>query len=83
MKFLVVQEWEEEEGAVREWGFLVGCKSGETKEGAGREGGFCWLPYWDIYCQRNPLANIEKSAPENIRVVFYNVRFVIVELIQF
>jgi hypothetical protein len=40
MKFLLVQEWGEEEGVVREWGFLVGCKSGERKEGAGREGAF-------------------------------------------
>jgi hypothetical protein len=35
----------EEEGAVREWGFLLVARVGREEEGAGRKG--------DIYGQRN------------------------------
>jgi hypothetical protein len=39
------------------------------------------LPDWDIYGQRNPFSHYWKTAPEKIRVVFYNVGSVLVKLI--
>jgi hypothetical protein len=36
-----------------------------------------------IFMARTHSAIIVKTAPENIRVVFYNVGFVLVKLIQF
>jgi hypothetical protein len=70
--FCWLQELGEEEGAVREWGFLLVAKVGRGEEGGGRKG---------IFMARGThSAIIEKTAPEKIRVV---VGFVQFKLIQF
>jgi hypothetical protein len=71
--FCWLQELGEEEGAEREWGFLLVSRVGRGEEGAGRKG--------DIFMARGThSAIIEKTAPVKIRVVVGSVQF---KLIQF
>ena len=82
--------WGEEESVVRGWGFFVGCKSWERKRALCENGVFCWLQEWGaeegarrmgiFMARRTHSAIIEKTAPENIRVVVGSVQF---KLIQF
>jgi hypothetical protein len=47
--FCWLQELGEEEGAMREWGFLLVARVGRGEEGTGRKG--------NIYGQRNPFSH--------------------------
>jgi hypothetical protein len=88
--FVGCKSWERK-GALCEDGFFVGCKSWERKRAVCENGVFCWLQEWredkrelggrEIFLARGThSAIIEKTAPENIRVVAGCVQF---KLIQF
>jgi hypothetical protein len=63
--------------------FFVGYKSGETKRALGEKEGFVGCQTGIFMARGTHSAIIEKIAFEKIRVVFYNVGFVLVKLIQF
>ena len=63
--------------------FFVSCKSGERKRALGEKGAFVGCQTGIFMARGTHSAIIEKTAPEKIRVVFYNVGSVLVKLIQF
>jgi hypothetical protein len=80
--FCWLQEWGQEEGAVWEWSFLLVARVGKGR-GRWARRGFCWLLDYNIYGQRNPFSHYwKKCSRKDYRVVFYNVRSILVKLIQ-